>query len=197
MPLLSLIKRNRDKLILHLCAGTGSDSEPYFRHGYKIMPVREYQDIRLFNPSRVEDPVYGIIANPPCTHFAASGARWWKKKGTRMLFHGLSLVDACFRVICLCNERQRLKFWMMENPVGRLPDYIGPPRLIYQPYEYGDPYTKRTCLWGRFNIPPKLPNPVVPKEGSKMNNISPSIYREDERSMCSPAFAEAFFKANQ
>ncbi len=48
-------------------------------------------------------------------------------------------------------------FWALENPVGRLPRYIGKYRYTFQPYEYGDPWTKRTCIWGNHNILVKCP----------------------------------------
>lgn len=41
----------------------------------------------------------------------------------------------------------------MENPVGHLQRHIGPPRFIFQPWEFGDPWTKRTAIWGEFTAP--------------------------------------------
>ena len=82
------------------------------------------------------------------------------------------------------------------NPVGKLNTrYLGKPRLIFDPCDYGDPYTKKTCLWGNFNIPKK--NPVKPTEGSKMHLLPPSKYRAALRSVTPLGFAKAFFEANR
>ena len=97
-------------------------------------------DIRLFK--KIKEEVYGILAAPPCTHFAGSGARWWKEKGLEPLRDGLSIVDAVFRIVFA----HKPKFWVLENPVGRLVHYIGRPKMIFNPCDYGDPYTKKTCL---------------------------------------------------
>jgi len=86
-------------------------------------------------------------------------------------------------------------FWALENPVGRLIHYLGKPKIYFHPYEYGDPWTKKTALWGSFNIP-KI-NPVMPNEGSKIHKYPPSEKRQELRSITPPGFAKAFFEANQ
>jgi len=179
---------NSNKLILHLCADIGSDSQPYRDAGYQVVCVGEKEDVRTFVPP---DNVYGIIANPPCTHLAGSGARWWVGKGKSALLEALSVVDACIRVVVVSKP----KFWVLENPVGRLSKYLGPPVATYQPYEYGDTYSKRTCLWGNFVLPRKTP--VIPTEKDKIWKMAPSPERGKMRSICSPKFAKVFFEANQ
>jgi hypothetical protein len=178
------------KIILDLCGGTGSWSKPYREAGYdvRVIDVETGDDVRFYVPPA---GVYGILAAPPCTHFAASGARWWTTKGTAALIEGLSIVDACLRIISIANPT----FWAMENPVGRLSHYLGKPTMTFNPCDYGDPYTKRTCLWGRFNVPTKTP--VPPTEGSKLHRLPPSPDRWRLRSMTPPGFARAFFEANQ
>ena len=132
-------------VILDLCGGTGSWSKSYRDAGYDVRiidPLADGTDVRLFETP--EYKVHGILAAPPCTHFAISGARWWKGKGEEALLDGLSVVDACLRIIYATKP----EWWVLENPVGRLRKYIGDYKLIFQPWEYGDPWTKRTCLWG-------------------------------------------------
>lgn len=181
---------NEDKLILDLCGGTGAWSAPYVEAGYLVHLVTlPEKDVRLFEfPLRL--PVHGVLAAPPCTHLASSGARWWKEKGEGALLESLSIVDACLRLVVLCQP----VWWVLENPVGRLKHYLGAPKLLFNPCDYGDPYTKKTCLWGNFNTP--RVTPVTPDEGSKMHLMSPSANRPALRSITPPGFAKAFFEAN-
>lgn len=103
---------------------------------------------------------------------------------------GLSVVDACCRLILATKPA----WWVLENPTGKLSRYLGPPRMTFNPNEYGDPYTKRTCLWGEFNTPTRTPVPAT--EGSKMHLVSPSPERAAIRSQTPAGFARAFFEAN-
>lgn len=180
--------------ILSLCDGLGSWSQPYRDAGYDVVAVDALngQDVRLLAYS---DGWHGILAAPPCTHFAGSGARWWKQKGERALLDGLAVVDACLRVIATA----RPHWWALENPVGRLTTYLGPPRLSFQPTDYGDTYTKRTLVWGDFTVPAggaALGKAAVAKDGSKMHRLPPSKDRAQLRSVTPKGFAGAFFRAN-
>ncbi len=145
-------------------------------------------DVRLFGHLR--RPVHGILAAPPCTDLASSGSRWWASKGQDALLGSLAVADACLRVAI----QHRPQWWALENPVGRLRHYYGDPTLIFNPCDYGDPYTKRTLLWGIFTIPDKTP--VDPTDGSKMHRMSPGPMRARLRSATPPGFARAFFNAN-
>jgi site-specific DNA-cytosine methylase len=179
--------KQENKRIADLCGGTGGASRYYREAGYDVHIITLPMDIRLTRPF----PCYGVVASPPCTQFAGSGARWWEKKGQQALFDGLAIVDACMRFILLAQP----KFWMLENPVGRLVHYLGKPKMYFQPYDYGDPWSKKTCLWGNFNTPEK--NPVEPTKKDKIWKISPGPCRSRQRSITPPGFARAFFEANQ
>lgn len=191
------------RTILSLCDYTGIWSQPYCEAGYNVIRIdlQHGGDVRLFKyPGRI----HGVIAQPPCTHFSGSGARWWAGKGEAALLEGLAVVDACLRIITVA----RPVWWVLENPVGRLRDYLGEPAFTFNPNEYallsddpdGEAYTKRTCLWGNF-IPPL---PVFISElagvpavlGSKMHLIPPSPERANIRSATPEGFARAFFRAN-
>lgn len=182
---------NSNKIILDLCGGTGSWSKPYKDNGYdvRVITLPEY-DVRTYIPP---ENVYGILAAPPCDHFAVSGARWWNLKGYLALQEGLSVVDACLRIIYACNP----VFWALENPVGRLVHYLGKPKMYFQPCDYGDPYTKKTCLWGKFNEPGK--SLVEPTEGSKLwrKYGGKTAKTKMMRSITPPGFAQAFYQANR
>lgn len=187
---------------MDLCGGTGAWSEPYKVAGYDVRLITlPEDDVRLYQPPA---KVYGILAAPPCTEFALSGARWWKDKDAKLLLNGLEVVDACIRIIETCQP----KFWALENPIGRLRRLrrvdlfrtvsIGEPNLIFNPCDYGDAYTKKTMLWGTFRIPAK--NPVEPvfviyKKKRYAPNYGGSTNKF--RSVTPAGFAKAFFEANR
>lgn len=189
--------------ILSLCDYTGIMSEPYVQAGYTVVRVdlKNGEDVRLLkDPVAAYGRIHGVIAQPPCTHLAGSGARWWAQKGEGALLEALSIVDACLRIVAVAKP----KWWVLENPVGRLVNYLGPADHLFHPYEYAlladDPraeaYTKRTCLWGRFLTPARNPYPDGPVLGSKMFELTPSEDRADIRSVTPTGFARAFFQAN-
>ena len=134
------------KVILHLCADISSDSKPYRDAGYEVICVGK--DIGVENFVTPKE-VYGVIANPPCTEFstARSDGR------SRNPEVGMRLVKECQRII----EEANPKFWVIENPAtGDLKKFLGQPNYVYQPWWYGSPWTKRTALWGKFNIPKRV-----------------------------------------
>lgn len=177
------------KIILDLCGGTGAWSKPYKNAGYDVRLITlPKHDVRLYIPP---DNVYGILAAPPCTHLAISGSRWWEQKGESALFEGLALVDACLRIILFSEP----KFWVLENPVGRLRKYLKIPKFKFDPCDFGDPYTKKTYLWGIFNEPKK--KPVEPKGKNFIWTMPPGPDRTKRRSITPSGFAKAFFEANQ
>lgn len=178
----------RPQLILSLCDRSGVWSEPYEADGYDVVRVdlSRDADVRLMHlPDR---PVHGVLAAPPCTVFANSGARW--PRSSLEMIEGLSVVDACCRLILVSCP----SWWVIENPAGKLSRYLGPPTATFQPNDYGDPYTKLTCLWGVFNMPVR--EPVEATEGSKMHLVAPGPHRAEIRSQTPSGFARAFFEAN-
>ena len=67
--------------VLSLCDATGAWSQPYVEAGYDVRRVdlANGADVRLFQA--LPYPVRGVLAAPPCTEFASSGARWWPGQG--------------------------------------------------------------------------------------------------------------------
>lgn len=212
------IREHKKKLILHLCADTGSDSYFYQQDDdYEVILVGKDIGVENFHPDR---PVYGIIANPVCTEFSV--LRRHPKLRPSNPEDGMILVRQCQRIIEEAKELGGLKFWVIENPAtGRLRDYLGKPQHSYQPWQYGSPWTKRTALWGEFSIPPyayknwedvpKHPLPHVrPNRRPSLAFMHKSAYdhipefqhlpRPDSdmelRSLCSQKFAKAFKEAN-
>lgn len=158
-------KNNHSKIILDLCGGTGSWSKYYKENGYdvRIITLPDY-DVCQYEPPK---NVYGILAAPPCTMFSIARNDKTAKK-PRDLKSGMEIVNACLRIIHTClyeNYRvgQGLRFWALENPYsGYLKRFLGKPALVFDPFEYGDPYTKKTAIWGEFKEPKK--NIVKPRE---------------------------------
>lgn len=187
---------NSAKIILDLCGGTGAWSKPYKDAGYDVRLITLPDiDVRQYIPPK---DVYGILAAPPCTHFSGSGAQYWKEKDRDgRTLEALSITDACLRIILMKNP----VFWALENPVGRLRKFLGAdPDLIFNPCDYGDPYTKKTLLWGKFNMFEK--NPVEPikscKQGSWVQKLGGKSEKTKRlRATTPPGFAKAFYEANK
>ena len=182
--------KNSDKIILDLFGGTGAWSNPYSDVGYDVRLITlPKHDVRLYIPPK---KVYGILAAVPCDDLSGSGARWWKQKGEDALIKALANADAVMRIVFMTTP----EFWCIENPVGRLSRYYGKPVLTFHPCDFGDPYKKRTCLWGCFDTRLER-NKVDPTEGQKIWRMPPSKDRKMLRSITPQGFAKAFFKANQ
>lgn len=80
-----------------------------------------------------------IIAFPPCTHLAASGARWFKNKPAELQRNAIDFFMMFANAVC-----PRVA---IENPVGIMSSVWRKPDVIFHPYHFGDPYRKTTCLW--------------------------------------------------
>ena len=193
------------KTILHLCADIGSDSKPYLDNEYNVIRIGKEIGVENFSPP---EDVYGIIANPPCTEFSFARTNSIKE---RDLKKGMFLVTECLRIIWECQykipyktaKKTTLNFWMLENPFGFLRRFLGHPALVYQPYEYGDNYKKKTCVWGFFNLPKKSPiECTMPKFDNLKNDQihykgNEILTRQERRSISSPGFCQAFYEANK
>jgi hypothetical protein len=128
---------------------------------------------------------------PPCTHLAVSGAKWFKEKGLHLLCDAIALFARCIDITDTLDCP-----WMIENPVSTISSYWRKPDYMFHPWHYGDPYTKKTCLWAGngFVMPEAIP--VFPTEGSKMHRLPPSRDRSDQRSLTPAGFAQAVFNAH-
>ena len=201
-----------DKIILDLCGGTGAWSRPYAEAGYdvRVITLPEY-DVRTY---QLPENVYGILAAPPCTEFTRERT---KSKIPRNPEAGMIIVKACLKIINYCNPT----FYVIENPEGYLKDYLGKPDFIFHPWYFGNPWTKKTALWGRFRIPkiqyfhwatvPKIkelyvrpgrPKPSIVYLHKSSKKYIPeyknlNIKTDAEfRAITPPGFAQAFYEAN-
>lgn len=179
------------KIILDLCGGTGSWSKPYAEADYDVRVITlPAHDVLTYQPP-IE--THGILAAPPCTMFSIARQ---VSKIPRDLRAGMTTVEACLRIIWECRYQGTLKWWALENPVGYLRQFLGKPSLTFQPYYYGDAYTKRTDLWGYFTRP-RRSTVRVPK-GWVWEHIKSqgTLKRQEVRAVTPPGFAHAFFESN-
>jgi len=212
-------------IILDLCGGTGSWSEPFKKKGFKVivLDIKEGYDIkRAYNQNNLivfpnidiekktilifKKDIYGILSAPPCTQFSFART---KAKEPRNLEEGMKIVEACLKIIWICQnnlkkdaqKKPHLKFWALENPNGMLKWFLGKPAFEFSPYEFGDDYKKKTHIWGDFEIPEKKPIKCTKPKFDKLSTkeIHPEYYgkltRQERRAITPKGFAEAFCKA--
>ena len=216
---------NKKKVILDLCGGTGAWSAPYKKNGYTVHNItlpdydilkteirHLYKDMFFHGEKTLGiscDEIYGILAAPDCTQFSLARTR---AKIERDFREGMKLVKACLNIIWECRYEPKyrkdgaLKFWSLENPMGFLRQFLGKPVFTFDPCDFGDPYTKKTDLWGYFNIPKKSPIILTEEQikQCKINNRKlPSISeitnskQADKRAITPSGFANAFYKVNK
>lgn len=206
-------ERIENRVILSLFDHSGEWSRPYREAGYQVIcfDIKEpggfgwSHDIADFSVEYLTEElglnfIYGIIAAPPCTHFTVSGAQYWKAKDEDgRTDEMLELVYTVFRCVDLFGP----VFWVMENPVGRLPKLIqglGKP-WYWQPHWFGDAYTKKTGLWGKFSeeLERDDVDPIRACDaGSWLMQLGGKSERTKAlRSVTPPGFSNAFFEANQ
>jgi site-specific DNA-cytosine methylase len=122
-----------------------------------------------------------LIAHPPCTHLAVSGARWWKDKQQE--------------------QAEALQFvgWLMgapvshiaiENPVSIISTAIRKPDQVVHPWQYGHGETKATCLWLK-NLPKLVPTNIVEGREARIHKMPPGPDRWKERSRTYEGIAAA------
>jgi len=121
------------------------------------------QDVRPL----LAEPWDLIVAFPPCTYLAGSGARWFniERYGEKAWERHRRRDQAVAFVMAIAGANS--KHIAIENPVGFLSSWWRKPDQIIQPYFFGDPYEKTTCLWLK-NLPPLArTNPVRPEPRAK------------------------------
>ena len=122
-----------------------------------------------------------MIAHPPCTHLAVSGARWWKDKRREQA----AALD--FVRLLLAAPIPRIA---LENPISIISTAIRKPDQIIQPWQFGHGETKATCLW-LCGLPPLVPTNIVPGREARIHKMPPSPDRWKERSRTYAGIAAA------
>ncbi len=122
-----------------------------------------------------------MIAHPPCTHLAVSGARWFKHKLTEQdgaLWFVRDLMAAPIPRICI------------ENPISVISSRIRKPDQIIQPWMFGHGETEATCLW-RKGLPKLVPTNIVEGREARVHRMAPGPDRWKERSRTYRGIADA------
>jgi hypothetical protein len=122
-----------------------------------------------------------MVAHPPCTHLAVSGAKWFAKKRQEQA-EALDFV----RTLMDCPVPR----WCIENPVSVISTKIRKPDQIVQPWQFGHGETKATCLWLR-NLPKLVPSNIVNGREAKVHRMAPSPDRWKQRSRTYVGIANA------
>ncbi len=125
-----------------------------------------------------------LIAHPPCTNLAVSGARWFKEKEKEQaedLEFVRLLLDA------------PIPHTALENPISIISSRIRKPDQIIQPWMFGHPEVKATCLWLK-NLPKLTPTNIVDGREARVHRMPPGPNRWKERSRTLPGIAEGMAK---
>ena len=174
-------------MVLIACEYSGTVRDAFRSFGHDAMscdllptevPGPHYQgDVREV----LDDGWELMIAHPPCTHLAVSGARWFNEKRVEqaeaLAFVRMLMLAAIPRV-CI------------ENPVSIISSHIVPATQTIQPWMFGHGETKATCLWLK-NLPPLEPTNVVEGREQRVHRMPPGPNRWKERSRTYQGIAQA------
>jgi site-specific DNA-cytosine methylase len=153
---------------------------------YDLLPAEDGSthhvqgDIRNLPDSHWRD-VDLVIAHPPCTHLAVSGARWFKDKRQEQV----EALDFVRWILALPVPKIAL-----ENPISIISSRIRKPDQIIQPWQFGHGETKATCLWLK-GLPKLVPTNIVEGREARVHRMPPGPDRWKERSRTFTGIAQA------
>ena len=174
--------------VLIACEFSGIVRDAFIRQGHDavscdLLPTESFPERHIQADVRNLDLSYYdlLIAHPPCTALAVSGARWFKDK-----------VEEQAEAVAFCKWllEAPVPHIAMENPIGVLSTKLRKPDQIIQPWQFGHGETKATCLWLK-NLPLLSPTNVVEGRTPRVHYASPSPDRWKERSRTYKGIAEA------
>lgn len=130
---------------------------------------------------------HGVIAHPPCTRLCNSGVRWLSERNLWK-----EMEEACEFFNVFVNYGKSGGKIRIENPIPHkyAVEKIGKYSQIIQPWQFGHPETKATCLWN-FNLPPLMPAKIVKGRDNRIWKMSPGPERSKERSKTYSGIAAA------
>lgn len=174
--------------VLVACEFSGIVSKAFREKGHRavscdLLPSEDPDAVHY--QGRVEDVLNHywdlMIAHPPCTYLASSGARWWASREEEQAA-ALNFVDTLLNApigkICI------------ENPIGKLSTFYRKPDQIVQPWQFGHGETKATCLWLK-GLPLLQPTYVVDGREPKIHMMPQRKSRWKDRSRSYEGIAQA------
>jgi len=173
--------------VLIACEYSGTVRDAFMRRGHDAIscdllptdaPGPHYQGSVL---DIIDQGFDLMIAHPPCTHLAVSGARWFKDKQQEQ-------AEALEFVRALLNAP--VPRIALENPVSIISSRIRKPDQCIQPWQFGHGETKKTCLWLK-GLPPLTPTNIVEGREQRVWKLPPSADRWKIRSKTFAGIAEA------
>jgi len=129
----------------------------------------------------IDDKWDMMIAFPPCTHLAVSGARWFKTKQIQQKM----AIEFFLRLVSANIEKIAI-----ENPISIMSTKYRKPDQIIQPWQFGHGETKATCLWLK-NLPKLVPTKIVDGREQRIHKMPPSPQRGKLRSKTYQGIADA------
>ena len=173
--------------VLVACEFSGVVRDAFRAHGHDAWscdllpspgPFHILSDVRYL----LDEPWEIVVAFPPCTHLAVSGARYFAAK--RADGRQQSAID-----FFLLFARLRCR-WAIENPIGIMSTVYRKPDQIIQPWQFGHGETKATCLWLK-GLPKLVPTNVVEGREQRIHKMPPGPDRWKDRSRTYPGIAAA------
>lgn len=180
--------------VLIACEFSGVVREAFRAHGHNAWscdllaaedgsPFHFTGDVRHILHGEFIGPWDMMIAHPPCTHLAVSGARWFPAK--RADGSQQAAIDFFMALVNAPIERIAI-----ENPVCIMSRLYRKPDQIIQPWQFGHGEIKATCLWLK-GLPKLTPTNVVDGRHARVHRMPPGPDRWKERSRTMPGIAEA------
>jgi site-specific DNA-cytosine methylase len=173
--------------VLVACEFSGVVREAFRKRGHDawscdLLPAEDGSEFHILGDCR-EVPMNWdmMIAHPPCTHLAVSGARWFKNKHREQ-------AEAIRFVKTLANAA--VPMIAIENPIGVLSTFWRKPDQIIQPWMFGHGETKATCLWLK-GLPKLTATNIVSGRHGRVWREAPSLDRWKNRSRTLQGIADA------
>lgn len=181
--------RSRDLRVLVACEFSGIVRDAFLERGHNawscdLLPSESLPQYHMrcdVFEAISRGPWDLMIAFPPCTHLASSGARWFKNKRAEQ--------DRAIEFV-INLWASPIPHFAIENPIGVLSTRIGKPDQIIQPWQFGHGETKATCLW-LWNLPKLTPTDVVEGREGRVWKEAPGPDRWKNRSRTLPGIAAA------
>lgn len=175
--------------VLVACEYSGRVRDAFIARGHAAMScdLLPTESVGPHYQGDVRDVLYGdwdlMIAHPPCTHLAVSGARHFAAKRAS----GAQQEALDFVRMLLASSIPKIA---LENPISIISTAVRKPDQVIQPWQFGHGETKATCLWLK-GLPPLIPTDVVDGREARVHRMPPSPDRWKERSRTYQGIANA------